>query len=270
MSIWENQITTSVTEAPPPMRAWSGFEGWLVPDCPYCQSKLKTLGGKTVRSSGGKCPQLDVCPVCGWWVISIREDHNRGSEGEILLYRSWGALCKLDITDISIPINELRTHLLAKFENRFKVHPRKYEELVASVFSDFGFRVRVTSYTGDDGIDIYILDGSGDDVVGIQVKRYKGKIEAEQIRSFAGALMLKGVTEGVFVTSGEYRSGAIETAAKYSNKGTSILLQDAKAFYDTMRIVQRAPFESKEDPSAPFYSLCKNPDDIPYLWTHAW
>jgi restriction system protein len=167
-------------------------------------------------------------------------------------------------------VTELRTYLLAKYDDRFKVHPKKYEELVASVFSDFGYKVRVTSFSGDDGIDVFILDGDGNDVVGIQVKRYKKKIEAEQIRSFAGALMLNGVTNGVFVTASDYRSGAIATSQRYNDKGISILLQDAKAFYDRMRIGQRPPYESRDDPSAPFFLMCQSPDKIPYLWTHAW
>lgn len=270
MSVWEHKVITSVEEAPAPMRAWSSHEGWAVPDCPYCSSALRTLGKETLRSSWTDDPQLDVCPFCGWWVVSRRADRNRGSEGEILLYRAWGSLCKLDLSDVSIPLVELRTYLLAKYGDRFKVHPRKYEELVASVFSDFGYKVRVTSYSGDDGIDIFILDGNDNDVVGIQVKRYKGRIEAEQLRSFAGALMLKGLTAGVFVTSGDYRSGAISAAQKFGDKGLSILLQDANAFYDRMRIVQRPPYESKGDRSAPFFLMCESPDEIPYLWTHAW
>jgi restriction system protein len=167
-------------------------------------------------------------------------------------------------------MKELRTYLLAKYTDRFKVHPKKYEELVAAIFSDFGYRVRVTSFSGDDGIDIFILDGNNNNVVGIQVKRYKKKIEAEQIRSFAGALIFHGITNGIFITASDYRSGAITTAQSYRNKGISILLQDATSFYDKMRIVQRPPYESRNDPSAPFFSMCQSPDKIPYLWTHAW
>ena len=49
-------------------------------------------------------------------------------------------------------------------------------------FGDLGYRARVTAYSGDDGIDV-ILDGDDDKAVGVQVKRYKNRIEVDQIRS---------------------------------------------------------------------------------------
>jgi len=54
---------------------------------------------------------------------------------------------------------------------------------VASVFRDCGFHARVTSYSGDGGIEV-ILE-RGDETIGVQVKRYKSAIDAEQIRSLA-------------------------------------------------------------------------------------
>jgi len=259
VAIWEHKPVTSVKDAPDSLKVWGGSRGWLTPDCLYCNCKLRPLGY-------GVC----ACPICGWWIISTYKDSNRGSEGAWHLYRTWGSLCNLDVSDVSIPMQELRTYLLLKYEDRFNLHPRKYEELVASVFSDFGYEVRLTSFSGDQGIDVFILDGQSNDVVGIQVKRYRGKIEAEQIRAFAGALVLQGITRGIFVTSGEFRSGAAATAQKYIHRGTQIILQNAKSFYDTMRIVQRPPYESTDDPSAPFYKLSRSPDDIPHLWSEGW
>jgi restriction system protein len=81
------------------------------------------------------------------------------------------------------------------------MHPRRFEELVGAIFSDSGHRVRVTSYSCDNGIDSAVLEGPGDTLIGVQVKRYRNTIIAEQIRSFAGALVLGGITKGVLVTT---------------------------------------------------------------------
>src|SRR5260370_2852501 len=90
----------------------------------------------------------------GWWLVSRRIDHNRGSEGEIDLHRTWGLLRTLDVSDISTPVAELQRYLLARYSDRYKIHPRKCEELVASIFGELGYKVRLPSFSADTGLDI--------------------------------------------------------------------------------------------------------------------
>ncbi len=124
-----------------------------------------------------------------------------------------GCLKELDLTDVSVPLDDVRQYLLAKKDSVYEAHPKLFEDVVCSVFKDFGWDARVTAYSGDDGIDV-VLDGHADNTVGVQVKRYKkqNKIEAEQIRSLAGALVVNGHTRGVFVTTSSFRKGAWQTA----------------------------------------------------------
>jgi restriction system protein len=104
------------------------------------------------------------------------------------------------------------------------------------VFADFGYRVRVTSFSGDDGIDVSALEGNSGELVGIQVKRYRDKIEAEQIRSLAGALILNRMTRGIFVTTSEFTRRAKTTAERYEQIGLPIVLSDSEDFYDKLSI----------------------------------
>lgn len=194
--------------------------------------------------------QLSICPQCGWWTVyrihqgefprtaGIAESHS----GNI------GCLKELDLTDISIPLNEIRQYLLAKRESVYDVHPRRFEEIVSSVFSNLGWNARVTAYSGDDGIDV-ILDGPCNCTVGVQVKRNKKerKVEAEQIRSLAGALLLGGHTRGVFVTTSSFRSGAIEVAEKSSAIGYPIELIDAERFFQALGISQIKSFKPDQE-----------------------
>ena len=111
---------------------------------------------------------------------------------------------------------------------RFLLNPKVFEDIVGSIFADHGFTVRVTSYSGDDGIDVILLDGQDNAEVGVQVKRYRGKIEAEQIRSLAGALALSEMPKGVFVTTSTFTRGAKLTADRFLELGVPIELVDGQ------------------------------------------
>ena len=276
MSIWQHSDPWMPSSDEPSPASWAPEElrklgefGWTVPACLYCDTVLNCLGNDGALQGISSKPAVHVCPRCGWWLVSLRRDQNRGSEGEIHLHRTWGQLRALDLSDIAAPLSEVQDYLVAKYADRFSIHPRKYEELVASVFKGLGYRVRVTSFSKDDGIDIFVLDGTTD-TVGVQVKRYRNKIEAEQIRAFAGALLLEGLTQGVYVTTSTYRRGAGRTARKYKKLGLAIELWDANAFYDRPQITQRPIYESYEDDAVPFYQYTVAPDSIPLCWTHGW
>jgi restriction system protein len=255
--------------APEELRGWNGSYGWTTPSCLYCGNTLRCLGNEFSLRGISEKPAVHVCQRCGWWLVSRRTDDNRGSEGEIHLHRTWGLLRTLDISDVSAPIAEVQRYLLAKYSDRFTIHPRKYEELVASVFGGLGYKVRLTSFAGDDGVDIFVLDGDSD-TIGVQVKRYRERIEAEQIRAFAGALVLNGLTRGIYVTTSGYRRGAEHATERYGKMGLAIDLWDPDSFYDRMQIVQRPPYESYDDHTAPFFPYAVEPSRIPRCWTHAW
>jgi hypothetical protein len=126
-----------------------------------------------------------------------------------------------------------------------------FEEVVASVFRDLEYKVVVTGFSADGGVDI-VLHGSSDHVVGVQVKRYRSEIKAEQIRSLAGALVLGGQTRGVFVTTSDFSRGAKDTARKYSELGVQIELINAQAFYDALGLVERQKTSEIDEELAPF------------------
>lgn len=229
--------------------------------CTYCDSPMTLLAGKapTFVAKGMNASEgaLFGCPVCGWWTASSL----RGAApfetydgGFAELRQVSGVLRNMDLADLSTPLHELRSYLVARYADRFDVHPRKYEEIVGGVFTDFGYRVRVTSYSGDEGIDVFVLDGKDDKTVGVQVKRYRHNISAEQIRSFVGALALQGLTTGVYVTTSGYEKGAHRTAAVAEYRlGIGVTLVDAKRFYEALRISTRATLWEADDPAAPYY-----------------
>lgn len=91
---------------------------------------------------------------------------------------------------------------------------------------------RTTSPTNDGGIDgIINEDRLGLNKIAIQAKRYdkSNKIGVPLLQSFVGALMGKGVTKGVFITTSSFTKGAIDYASNQS-----IILIDGDKLADLM------------------------------------
>jgi len=182
-----------------------------------------------------------VCPECGWWTV-VRDEHTylaaAGLGQTNLVLAAAGSLRNFSCADVTVPIEHVRQYLRAKYESRFDLHPRVFEETVASVFGDLGYTARTTAYTGDGGIDIVLLDQSGNEI-GVQVKRWRRSIDVEQIRSLVGALVLKGSTRGIFVTTSSFQKGASSTASVAELMGHPIELIDGARFLDALGIANR-------------------------------
>lgn len=179
---------------------------------------------------------IGICPACGWWKYGLGTAVGGRETGS---FEFAAAILKsLDLSNLSIPIKEVRAYLTAKYQSRFDVHPRVFEEVVGSVFRAHGCAAEVTSYSGDGGIDVIVLEGAT--TIGVQVKRYaeKNKISVDQIRELAGSLFIQGHTKGIFVTTSAFQAGAETTAAGSGAKGIPIELIDAPKFYEKLKIAQ--------------------------------
>jgi restriction system protein len=220
-------------------------------DCIYCKNPLVRLPSASFESGVKRLfVQLSICKLCGWWTVyRVHQNEYPRTAGIAEGYSgSVGCLKQLDLNDISIPLEEMRNYMCAKQDSIFDVHPRMLEDIVCSIFKDLGWNARATAYSGDGGIDV-ILDGQDGNTVGIQVKRYKKerRIEAEQIRSLAGALMQGGHTKGIFVATSNYRTGAKRTAQELTEIGVAIELIDAERFLGMLGIAQQNAFEFNQD-----------------------
>lgn len=241
--------------------------------CLYCSHPLTLLPPRAQvkeddRYTEDQAPQsltqVAACPKCGWWKL-IRicrfptvgaEDHEEIGIGSpnSLTRAAMGSLKELDLRSLTEPIEAVRAFLTARFNARFQMHPRLFEETVASVFADQGYDVCVTNYSGDDGIDIilYLPDGT---TTGVQVKRHKNKISVEQIRALTGALLIGDHTRGVFVTTSSFQSGADRTVSLAAARGKPIILVDANSFYSALEIAQQARFDQLADPDYPLIGI---------------
>jgi len=218
--------------------------------CPYCDVALSDLHAahinqdwwlKEVENESDSCHQIDqriaICGACGWHSVTVVKQYKGLSELDYELLAASASLREFSLTDLSEPLDEVRSYLQLKYDSRLTMSPKLFEEVVASVFRDLGYSAVVASASTDEGIDIVLSKGS--DTIGVQVKRYQNAIEAEQIRSLTGALTLRGLNQGIFVTTSRYRSGAVETARRFRYRGFPIELVDAERFFEMLNIARR-------------------------------
>lgn len=238
------------------------IEAISLAECLFCKTRMTELLSVYKRFKQDRrslysyvSGEIKACSTCGWWTahkderIRNRRDGTRycgymqraGSS----LYGEMAVLRQLKLADISTPLEQIRSFLCAKYERRNELHPRLFEETVASVFRDFGYRTSVTAYTGDGGIDV-ILRGPREEEIGVQVKRHRKAITIEQIRAFTGALLLGGYTRGIFVSTSRFQSGANRVVGLAALRGIKIELLDAERFYDSLKIAQHEILSSKE------------------------
>jgi len=116
---------------------------------------------------------INFCPQCGWWrILKNVSVFSESQLWDIFLGLS-ASLKSFDLNDLNQPIEEVRNFLTAKYESRFSVNSKLFENLVADVYASIGYDVYVTGYSNDAGIDVVLGDGKTE--IGVQVKRYKKK-----------------------------------------------------------------------------------------------
>src|SRR5574344_1367818 len=133
-------------------------------------------------------------------------------------------------------INELEEKLSNDLiEKLYIVDPYRFEEIVADLLDKMGYGdLVVTQKSNDGGIDAIVNEDKwGWDKILIQAKRYNSDniIHEKLIRDFVGALSIKKVQKGIFVSTSTFDKKAIE-AAKNSDK--KIVLIDGKKLTELM------------------------------------
>lgn len=216
--------------------------------CQFCRGEMDVL--LSPPPIGLPARVLRACRACGWWTYWLQEgssllDLSSRSQPGWSLYGLVAQLKALDVTDIEAPIEEIRSYLSVRYDSRFEVHPRVFEQTVAAVFRSIGYQAEATAYSKDGGIDV-ILCGPGG-TTGVQVKRSRNPVEVEQIRALTGALIQGGHTKGMFVTTSRFRSGVYKAQKVFAARGYPIELIDANRFFEVLSISQRSPYASYED-----------------------
>lgn len=84
--------------------------------------------------------------------------------------------------------------------------PHQFEKAVAELFRAQGYHAKLTPGSGDGGLDI-LLSKDGEQY-GVECKQYKDTLGPKFIRDFIGALQLRKLKAGFFVTTSGYSEQA--------------------------------------------------------------
>ncbi len=131
--------------------------------------------------------------------------------------------------------NLIRSDLL---EVLSKVDPFRFEQIVIDLLFAMGYggsreeAAQVTKKSNDEGIDgIINEDRLGLDVIYVQAKRWQNTVGRKEIQSFVGALAGKQANKGVFISTSDFASTAVDYAATVTQK---VILIDGNRLADLM------------------------------------
>jgi len=112
-------------------------------------------------------------------------------------------------------------------ERTRNVTPAFFEQLLIDLLIAMGYggteegTAHALGKSGDNGVDGVInQDPLGVDQIYIQAKRYKqgNNISSSDIRDFFGALNLKNAQKGIFITTSDFSTSAVETAQRLNTR----------------------------------------------------
>jgi HJR/Mrr/RecB family endonuclease len=112
-----------------------------------------------------------------------------------------------------IAVNEAMVKALKKRpEDILKLHPRKYEELIAELLDDLGYDVQLTKATRDGGKDIlaYFKTEIGTYLTLVEAKRFgaHNKVGVELVRALYGTLADHSANSAMLVTTSSFSEDA--------------------------------------------------------------
>lgn len=136
-------------------------------------------------------------------------------------------------------VEEVEANLRSDLVEQLRtVDPYRFERVVLDLLFAMGYggsreeAAQVTQKSNDEGIDGVINeDRLGLDVIYVQAKRWQNTVGRKEIQSFVGALAGKQANKGIFITTSDYTSTAIEYAKAVNQK---VILIDGPRLADLM------------------------------------
>ncbi len=188
--------------------------------CRWCGSEIDHLNDNDVS---GRFTYIErrSCRGCGWWDTDACLPVNQeGRWYEAFSIHRRAILKEFSISSVEVPVADLARHIARHPQSVFKVEPYKMEELVAGIFArTMSCRVEWLGGPGDGGVDLLLV--SGDDTYAMQVKRMSSvehPIRVSLVREFVGAMVIEGLTKGVFVTTSSLTKHAERAAIRATHR----------------------------------------------------
>ena len=140
-----------------------------------------------------------------------------------------------EIAPVVVDINqELKKYLSRHPEKLYDLSPRKFEELIAEILSDFGFDVELTPATRDGGKDIYayIKNQVCSFLMFVECKKWTPTqhVGIEVVQRLYGVQQINKANKSMVVTTSYFTKPAIEECKRYENLMSLHDYDDLKAW----------------------------------------
>lgn len=197
---------------------------------------------------GDGLAEVDTCPNChGYGKVEVEQPIFQDFESlddKLYDFDSESGLFLPESREIVSGINIGIANLILKAERNpqllGQIDPREFENFVADLFEQQGFKVEVTKKTRDGGKDIIAVRSEMNINVKyiIECKRYaqNNKVGVELVRQLYGVQQAESVNKSVLVTTSSFTKGAIDFANQQSTKWH----MDLKSFTDLLQWVKQA------------------------------
>ncbi len=176
-------------------------------------------------------PVRATCIRCGWWKQGLKFGGlNANSTG-------FAALRDFDINDPQMAIREIRAHLERRFDDVYSLAPRRFEEVIQSVYESLGWSVTLTKQTRDGGIDLFCLQADSGRSCIVECKRYARNraVSISAIDRLLGVKVRVAADEAHFVTSSRFSQPAVAAKQQATRQGFTMRLVDGHELLQTIR-----------------------------------
>ncbi|MET0752829.1 MAG: restriction endonuclease [Pyrinomonadaceae bacterium] len=194
----------------------------------------QVMAAKLAEGGDDYCafPVREACNRCGWWKQGIKF-HNLSGESS-----SFAALIALDINDAEVAIREIRSHLARTFSDIYLLNPRRFEEVIATIYSDLGWKVVLTKQTRDGGIDLYCLSNSSGKICIVECKRYAKTrtVGISTLDRLIGVQVRTNADEAHLVTTSRFTQPALDAYEQAAARGIDLKLVDAHELFRLLNV----------------------------------
>lgn len=208
------------------------YFGQAESDCPECGNKIEVTYDASEYPIG--VPNFDETRADGAFIIHEFSSVEIYYDDEIYNYDKQLLLFvpeeKKIITELGSGISELLQTLNKKPDIIYGIDPRKFEELIAHIFSLHGFVVELTKQTRDGGRDIIAIKSDLDIKLKylIECKRLSATnpVSVDIVRALYGVQMQESANKSVLATTSRFTQDAMAFATAQNTTKWGMDLKD--------------------------------------------
>ncbi len=102
-----------------------------------------------------------------------------------------------------------------KLIKHYASNPLDFEQFIADLYTDRGYKTECTGGSGDGGKDIIMYKAHNKYVVEVKLYKQSHKVDRERIQKLHSAMIDSDADKAIFVTTSDFTEPAYEYAAKY-------------------------------------------------------